>query len=109
MRRAKIERYGALVSAGLALAIVVGAMFGARCSEAHYAALLERARTAESHGARCRAMNALCLRGYWDARPTAELLEFLRGAPPDVEAFVRDAHFTLLGKRGPGGPRPGGC
>jgi hypothetical protein len=107
MSQPRFERVFIAVAATLALAIVGWAMVGARCSDELYARLLERARSAPTIGQRCRAMNALCLRGYWDARPTSELAEFLRSASPEVQAFVREAYGTLLADRTPGAPRSG--
>lgn len=96
-----------------AAAVVLGtlgwAMVAARCSDTRDAALRERARMAPTVGARCRAMNSLCLRGYWDLRSAAELHDFLEGAPPDLRAFVESAHFTLLAERPPGRAKKGGC
>lgn len=83
-------------------------MVAARCSDALYTRLLEDARSAPTIGERCRAMNSLCSRGYWDARPTSELGEFLRAAPLDVQEFVREAYGTLLAERNPAARR-GGC
>lgn len=108
MSGARFERAFIAVAAALALAIVGWAMVGARCSDELHARLLERAQSAPTIGERCRAMNALCLRGYWDNRPTSELGAFLRSAPPDVKAFVSEAYGTLLADRTPGAPR-GGC
>jgi len=108
MSTARFERAFCAIAATLALTVVGWAMVGARCSDELFARLLEDARGAATVGERCRAMNALCLRGYWDARATAELGEFLRSAPPDVEAFVREAYGTLLAERTPA-PRKGGC
>jgi hypothetical protein len=107
MSTPRFERTFIAVAAALALAIVGWAMIGARCSDELWARLLEEARSAATVGERCRAMNALCLRGYWDARSTAELGEFLRSAPPDVRAFVRDAYGTLLAERARSGEKDG--
>ncbi|MEZ6013834.1 MAG: hypothetical protein R3F49_01860 [Planctomycetota bacterium] len=103
------ERTVTCGAAGMALALLVWAMFAARCSPEHDAALLERARGAATHAERCRAMNALCLRGYWEARPTSDLGAFLSTAPPDVREFVREAHFTLLDERRTGTAGKAGC
>lgn len=108
MTTPRFERAFSASALALALAIVGWAMVGARCSDELYARLLAGARSAPTTGERCRAMNSLCLRGYWDARPTAELTEFLRTAPPDVQELVRESYGTLLAERAPGAPR-GGC
>jgi len=108
MSTPRFERAFSAIAAVLALAIVGWAMVAARCSDELYARLLEGARSAPTIGERCRAMNSLCLRGYWDVRPTSELNEFLRTAPPDVQSFMREAYGTLLAERTPGAPR-GGC
>lgn len=108
MSTPRFERAFSAGAAALALAIVAWAMVGARCSDELHARLLAGARSAPTIGERCRAMNSLCLRGYWDARPTSELNEFLSTAPPDVQAFVREAYGTLLAERTPGAPH-GGC
>lgn len=99
MSDARFERAFIATCTAAALAIVGWAMVAARCSDELHARLLAAARAAPTVGERCRAMSSLCLRGYWDARPTSELEAFLAAAPPDVTAFVREAYGTLLAER----------
>lgn len=108
MSTPRFERAFTAIAATLSLTIVGWAMIAARCSDELYTRLLEDARSAPTIGERCRAMNSLCLRGYWDARPTSELGDFLRSAPLDVQDFVREAYGTLLAERTPAARR-GGC
>ena len=109
MSTARFERLWVTLSAATVATLLVWAMVAARCSDARDAALRHRAATAETVGERCRAMNSLCLRGYWDRRSATELNTFLTSAPPDVRAFVQAAHFTLLAERPAGRARKGGC
>ncbi len=60
------------------------------------AGLLERARSHPDVEIRIESMNALLLRGYWEARPTRELLLFLEDQPEEVRRFVRRMHPTML-------------
>lgn len=58
--------------------------------------LLERARSHPDVEVRIESMNALLVRGYWEARPTRELLLFLEDQPEEVQRFVRRMHPTML-------------
>lgn len=60
------------------------------------ATLLERARAHPDQETRIEALNALVLRGYWDQRPTRELVQFLADQPEQVQRFVREMHPTML-------------
>lgn len=60
------------------------------------AALVERARSHPDVEIRVESMNALILRGYWEARPTRELRLFLAEQPEEVTRFVRRMHPTML-------------
>ncbi len=105
---ARRERRWIAVLLALAGTLLVATMVSERCREDTFPHLLERARTAPTHGERCRALNQLAARGYWDERPTEALVEFLAGAPPGLDAFIREAYGYLLGQRTGDGSR-GGC
>ncbi|MEE2939912.1 MAG: hypothetical protein VX460_05970 [Planctomycetota bacterium] len=63
------------------------------------AGLIERARTHPDVEVRIESMNALVLRGYWEARPTRELRLFLEDQPEEVQRFVRRMHPNMLNSR----------
>ena len=58
--------------------------------------LVERASSHADVEVRIESMNALFLRGYWEARPTRELRLFLEDQPAEVGRFVRRMHPNML-------------
>ena len=60
------------------------------------ATLVQRTRFHPDVETRVEAMNALILRGYWEARPTRELQLFLEEQPEEVRSFVQKMHPTML-------------
>ncbi|MEC8512432.1 MAG: hypothetical protein VX015_09830 [Planctomycetota bacterium] len=63
------------------------------------AGLIERARSHPDVEVRIESMNALVLRGYWEARPTRELKLFLEDQPEEVRRFVQQMHPNMLNSR----------
>lgn len=65
------------------------------------AELLETASSPGSQRSQVRAMHALSLRGYFEARPMGELRDFLATAPQPVVDYVHRVQRQLLRPRPP--------